>query len=144
MKADDLPLFKAPRPEDEDKRNLRKMVNKQHFPTSVRKLTDTMYFFPTSGLYNLSCESEDESNTTALYLCNIEKSSEIFPSVVASKAEVLDMKVKSAPSKNPANVKTLYVTDMNILHGVGKSFMDATCGVEVSGVIIKHKKYINH
>uniref|UniRef100_A0A1B6CUD4 Major facilitator superfamily (MFS) profile domain-containing protein n=1 Tax=Clastoptera arizonana TaxID=38151 RepID=A0A1B6CUD4_9HEMI len=130
LKADDLPLYKAPRPEDEDKRNLRQMVNKQHYPTSVRKLTDMTYFFPTSGLYNFSCAPENEKNITESYLCNIEKINGVFPSVVASKARSLDMKIKAAQSKNAENINKLYVTDINVLHGNKYEFMDTICGLE--------------
>ncbi|XP_073990994.1 uncharacterized protein [Rhodnius prolixus] len=52
--SEDLPLYKE-RYVDDDIRNARKMKNKGHFTTSVRKLSESKYFFPTSGLYTFKC-----------------------------------------------------------------------------------------
>jgi hypothetical protein len=145
LQADDLPLFRSPKPEDEDKRNHRLMQNKAHFPTSVRQLTESTYFFPTKGFHKLVC-TLDVDNTTELISCQINQpeDSEQYP--ISINRGVIDLKVKSAPSSNPANMKVLYITDFEttmLPQGSTKSngFMDVQCGLDVSILQCRFVKY---
>lgn len=134
LEADDLPLFRAPQPEDEDKRNHRVMKNKAHFQTSVRKLTDSTFFFPSKGLFSLICYSEMLENSTDIYKCNIDQISDIqsLPSIKMNKG-VFDVKIKSAPNSNPANTKVMYVTDIKApTFPSTQRFMDIQCSFDVS------------
>lgn len=134
LEADDLPLFRTPLPEDEDERNHRVMKNKAHFQTSVRKLTDSTYFFPSKGLFNLICTTEMVENTTETYKCNIDQISgiETPPAIKTNKGD-FKLKVKSAPISNPAKTKILYVTDIRAptIPPVQR-FVDIQCSFDVS------------
>lgn len=140
LQADDLPLFRAQTAEDLDKRNFRLMKNKKHYQTSVRQLTDKTYFFPTSGLYNLTCEITEIDNLTDIYVCNIMKTNgEFIPSIISkAKAASFSIRVKSEPGRHAESIKTLYVTEIN---PIGKAlttnneYIDATCGYEVSAYV---------
>ncbi|XP_054269078.1 uncharacterized protein LOC128990629 [Macrosteles quadrilineatus] len=137
LHADDLPLFRSPRPEDDDKRNHRLMQNKAHFPTSVRQLTETTYFFPTKGFHKLFCSLENVDNATEIVSCHIEHPEESVNYPINIHRGMIDLKVKSAPSSNPANMKVLYITDFETsmlpqdplkVNG----FMDVQCGLDNS------------
>ncbi|KAG8298219.1 hypothetical protein J6590_018623 [Homalodisca vitripennis] len=138
LHAEDLPLFRAPRPEDEDKRNHRLMKNKAHYQTSVRKLTDSTFFFPTSGLLDLVCSIDSVDNLTDIFSCIIQQSTDmISPSAVKINRGILDVKVKSAPSSNPANMRTLYVTDIDVADTpqelqILQEFVNAQCSLDNS------------
>ncbi|XP_014276523.1 uncharacterized protein [Halyomorpha halys] len=62
LTARDLPLYKENKGKDDDIRNSRLLQNPGHYPTSVRKLKDDKFFFPTSGLYHLSCKEDGEGS----------------------------------------------------------------------------------
>lgn len=141
LAADDLPLFRSPRPEDEDRRNHRLMKNKGHFQTAIRKLTDSTFFFPTSGLYKLTCYTESNGNTTDSLECNILQTSDqlLEPTLLMNRG-IFDVKVKSAPSSNPANMKTLYVTEINPSEPEDfqtSTFLGSQCSFDVSFKLVK-------
>uniref|UniRef100_A0A0A9W421 Major facilitator superfamily domain-containing protein 6-A n=1 Tax=Lygus hesperus TaxID=30085 RepID=A0A0A9W421_LYGHE len=62
----DLPLYVVPK--DPDVRNMKIMHNQGNYGSSVRQLTATRFFFPTKGLYSLSCSGENENLTCTVLL----------------------------------------------------------------------------
>lgn len=129
LEVDDLPLFRTPPEEDEDKRNQRVMKNKAHFQTSIRKLTESTFFFPTKDLYRLIC-LKDLKGSSEMYGCGIEQLADYQqqPSINTNEGS-FSMKVKSAPSMtNHPDIKVLYVTDIKQANG----FVDTQCSLNVS------------
>lgn len=137
LQPDDVPLFRTPHPEDEDQRNHKLMKNKGHFQTAIRKLTESTYFFPSGGLYRLICFSESIDNSTESLSCNIQQQiDKSLKTSVNMKQGIFDIKVKSAPGSNPANMKIFYVTDIEPAKALqdthNSEYMDAQCSLGVS------------
>lgn len=137
LQPDDIPVYRTPQPEDEDQRNHKLMKNKGHFQTAIRKLTESTYFFPSGGLYKLICSSESIDNSTESLSCNIQQQiDKSLQTTVNMKQGIFDIKVKSAPGSNPANMKIFYVTDIQPAKTLKDThhseYMDAQCSLGVS------------
>lgn len=137
LQPDDVPLFRTPQPEDEDQRNHKLMKNKGHFQTAIRKLTESTYFFPSGGLYKLICFSESIDNSTESLSCTIQQQTDkSLKTSVDMKQGIFDIKIKSAPGSNPANMKIFYVTDIEpaktLQDTLHSEYMDAQCSLGVS------------
>ncbi|KAK9504834.1 hypothetical protein O3M35_009014 [Rhynocoris fuscipes] len=93
--SEDLQLYKEV-VKNVDARYARKMKNKGHFPTSIRKLSDWKYFFPTSGLYSFKCSPEpdiSEGNIT----CSVQLEREEVPSSIKNTVITYDVVLRNNP-----------------------------------------------
>lgn len=124
LTARDLPLYKADIGRDNDIRNSRKLENTGHFPTSVRKLKEGEYFFPTSGLYELSCQ-DDGNGTSACQTLQTAPSSKVKPSPFKVKAGF------NVDEEGKMILATLVGNSTHVLNVVGTPFKEEGSRVEV-------------